>query len=348
MENDIRRQKMTILFMLNLKMPGMKRWARICMLLMAVICLRPQLRAADTKTTTELGSVSGNKAAKPIDHTLLAGKKIVFLGDSITQSGSQAGGYVTFTTYFLEKRHPQEDFDIYGIGLASETLSGLSETNHAGGKFPRPCLFERLGRLIEKVNPDIVFACYGMNDGIYLPLDPGRFLAFKNGVVKLVEQTKAAGVQEVFLITPPIYDFVSPAEAFNYDSVLTAYAAWEMTLNIPGVRVIDLHTVMRQARDARSEVFSKDRVHPGEDGHLLMAKTILTAVGEPPPEATMETIHADPLFKLEGDKCSLKSVAWMYHVGFTRATIVAPQPLGKKGADVVLLQEKVNALRRQK
>ena len=137
----------------------------------------------------------------------LAGKRVVFLGDSITQ----AGGYVAFTTYYLEKLYPKKDFDILGLGLASETLSGLSEDGHAGGKFPRPCLFERLGRLLEKAKPEVVFACYGMNDGIYLPLDKDRFAAFQKGVTKLIEQCKKAGAKQIYLVTPPIYDF-SPEE----------------------------------------------------------------------------------------------------------------------------------------
>src|SRR3954469_19689207 len=72
----------------------------------------------------------------------LAGKRVVFLGDSITQ----AGGYVGLVDYYFQRLHPEKTFDVLGLGLASETLSGLSEEGHAGGKFPRPCLFERLGR----------------------------------------------------------------------------------------------------------------------------------------------------------------------------------------------------------
>src|SRR5262245_40887406 len=183
------------------------------------------------------------------DAESLAGKRVVFLGDSNTQ----AGGYVAFVTYYLERLHPAKDFDIIGLGLASETLSGLSEDGHAGGKFPRPCLFERLGRLLDKAKPEIVFACYGMNDGIYQPLDDGRFRAFKHGVTKLIEQCTKAGVKEVYLITPPIYDFVPKGDEFNYDAVLTTYAKWEAELKISRVRVIDLHTAMRKARDARNE-----------------------------------------------------------------------------------------------
>lgn len=272
----------------------------------------------------------------------LAGKKTVFLGDSITQ----AGGYVTFTAYYLEKLYPQKNFDIYGLGLASETLSGLSESNHAGGAFPRPCLFERLGRLLERVKPDVVFACYGINDAIYLPLDPERFSAFRSGVTNLIRQGQAAGVKEIFLITPPIYDLSPLPGQFNYDSVMTAYAAWEMSLKIPGVRVIDLHTAMRKARTARTGVFSGDRIHPGDEGHLLMAKTILTALGVQIPDETPAVIKVDPLFKLVAEQRALRSDRWMKHIGFTRERTVLPQPLGSTEAEVAKLQEKIDALRR--
>lgn len=273
----------------------------------------------------------------------LTGKKIVFLGDSITQ----AGAYITDFSYFLEKLYPQKDFDIYGLGLSSETLSGLSEPNHAGGAFPRPCLFERLGRLFERLKPDVIIACYGMNDGIYLPLDPERFAAFKSGVNKLIDQSKAAGVKDLFLVTPPIFDLTPKEGEFNYDTVLAEYAAWEMTLKIPGVHVIDLHTPMRQARAARATVFSKDHVHPGDEGHLLMAKTILAAFGVQALGDTVDQLKADPLYKAVAEKRQLVSSRWMQHIGYTREKLVPPQELGNTADDAARLQEKIDALRRK-
>jgi len=282
--------------------------------------------------------------AAGVDVNSLAGRKTVFLGDSITQGG----GYVTFTAYYLAKLFPQKNFDIYGLGLSSETLSGLSEPNHAGGAFPRPCLFERLGRLLERVKPDVAFACYDINDGIYLPLDAERFAAFKGGVTKLIEQCKAAGVKDIFLVTPPIFDTqVKPGE-FNYDSVLAEYAAWEMSLKLPGVHVIDLHTAMRKARDARTEVFSKDRVHPGDEGHLLMAKTILAALGVAAPDEPLATVQADPLYKQVDLLRRHRAAHWMQHIGYTRGKTVEPLPLGDTETEAAKIQEKINALRRQK
>jgi hypothetical protein len=55
-------------------------------------------------------------------------------------------------------------------------------------------------------------------------------------------------------------------------------------LKVTGVIVIDLHAAMRKARDARTAPYSGDKVHPGDDGHLLMAKTILTALGAKVPD----------------------------------------------------------------
>lgn len=280
-------------------------------------------------------------AAQDVDW--LAGKRVVFVGDSITQ----AGGYIGFATYYVEKLHPKKDFDVIGLGLASETLSGLSEDGHAGGKFPRPCLFERLGRLLEKAKPEVVVACYGMNDGIYLPLDKERFAAFQKGVRKLLDQSKQAGVQRIILLTPPIYDFAPKNGEFNYDDVLAEYSKWELTQKSADVHVIDLHSAMREARDRRKTPFSGDRVHPGDEGQLVIARTLLAGLGVKTPDDSVATIKADPLHKLVEAKRGARSSAWMRHVGYTREQTIAPQPLGTAEADAKKRQEAIDALRRR-
>ena len=274
----------------------------------------------------------------------LAGKRIVVLGDSITQGGT----YVSFMDYFLQKARPQLRFEVYPLGLSSETLSGLSEAGHAGGRFPRPSLFERLGRTLEKMKPEVVFACYGINDGIYQPLDEARFKAFQTGVTKLLDQCQAAGVKQVYLVTPPIFDATTKPGEFNYDSVMTAYAAWEMQLTRPGLTVIDLHTAMRKARDARTEVFSRDRIHPGDDGHLLMARTILAGAGVTTPDVTAKEAMADPLFKAVDQLRKFRAGKWLAYVGYSREKVVAPTPLGDAEEQVTKLQAKVDELRRAK
>lgn len=274
----------------------------------------------------------------------LAGKRTLFLGDSITQAGT----YVSFSSYYLQRLHPEKEFDIYPLGLASETVSGLSEKGHAGGRFPRPALFERLDRVLTKVKPEVVFACYGINCGIYQPLDEERFAAFKAGVKRLIAECKKAGVEQVYLVTPPIYDVTTKEGEFNYDAVMAAYAAWEMTIEEEGVKVIDLHSSMRKARDTRTEVFSRDRVHPGQEGHLCMATTILKGLGIDIPNEDVAVIHKDPLFKKVDQLRSFRGKQWMKHAGYNREKLVKPQPLGDTEKKVVEMQAEIDQLRLKK
>ena len=273
----------------------------------------------------------------------LSGKRIVFLGDSITQNGT----YVSHIQYFLEKSNPNETFDILGLGLSSETLSGLSEPNHAGGRFPRPCLFERLGRLLEKAHPDIVFACYGMNDGIYMPLNDERFGAFKKGGSDLLEACQDSGVERIFLITPPIYDLPLGTGGFNYDSVLTHYAEWEQSQQQDRVHVIDLHTTMRAARATRDTPFSRDRVHPGEEGHWVIAQAVLRDLGLEPGLTGLADMKADPLYQAVAELRQHRSKSWMSHIGYTREKTVAPTPLSDTLEKEKSLRERIEVLKRQ-
>src|SRR5215469_9689593 len=127
--------------------------------------------------------------------------RIIFLGDSITY----AGGYEEDVEAYYVTRFPDRHFEFINMGLGSETVSGLSEPGHAGGKFPRPDLHERLGRVLEKTKPDLVFVCYGMNDGIYQPFDTERFKAFTDGMKSVHDQIAATGAK-IIHVTPPVFD----------------------------------------------------------------------------------------------------------------------------------------------
>ena len=81
--------------------------------------------------------------------------------------------------------------------------SGLSEPGHAGGQFPRPDLHERLDRVLSKLKPDVIVACYGMNDGIYYPFGEERFAAFQSGMRRLREKASAAGAKVIHVVRFP-------------------------------------------------------------------------------------------------------------------------------------------------
>ena len=133
--------------------------------------------------------------------SLLQYKRVLFLGNSITYDGT----FITDIETFIRLKYPGSTIGFINEGLPSETVSGLSEPGHADNRFPRPDLHERLKRVLDLAKPDLVFACYGMNDGIYMPLDEGRFEKYKQGIQWLHDEVVSAGAA-IIHITPPFYD----------------------------------------------------------------------------------------------------------------------------------------------
>ena len=212
-------------------------------------------------------------------HISPAAKRIVFLGNSITW----AGMYVNDVEAYLRVQYPSRQFDIINVGLPSETVSGLSEPGHADGQFPRPDLHERLARVLQQTKPDLVFACYGMNDGIYMPFDSIRFQKFKDGINWLHDEIEQTGARLIHL-TPPDYDEVR-GKSMGYTNVLDIYSCWLLSkMKSSKWEVIDIHTPMKkyllQHRKTDSTfALAPDGVHPGEAGHWIIAKQILQQLG---------------------------------------------------------------------
>ncbi len=201
--------------------------------------------------------------------------RVAILGDSITYGGRWA----TRVESALRGTPQFADAEIVNFGLGSETVSGLSEPGHASGQFPRPCLHERLGRILEAYKPTLVLACYGMNDGIYQPLDSARTKAYQDGCLKLKEAVEKSGAAIVF-ITPPLHNADKPSTDPNrYDAVLDAYGQWLVSQHARGWNVIDIRPdLKREVAEAKQAnpafVYAADGVHPGNDGHDFIAASI--------------------------------------------------------------------------
>ncbi len=285
---------------------------------------------------------------------VLSGKRVMVLGDSVTQDGR----YLSFVEYYLQKQNPTLSFDFVNAGLASETTSGLTEEGHPG---PRPCIHDRLDRALADVKPQLVIACYGMNDGIYKPLSEDRQKAFQDGVTRLVEKCRAAGA-EVILITPPAFDVDCQGgiakSGFDYNTVLDVYAEWELKTRPAGATVIDLHVPMsamvKPARAANHPLHNPgDGVHPAEMGHFVIADAILKGLGLPAPAGDLDTrlatVQADPLYKLVRQRQSARGQGWLNYIGFTRVNKTTPphendiQAVETQAAD---LQKQIDALRK--
>ena len=275
---------------------------------------------------------------KSSPESLLPDKKILFLGNSITQNGA----YVSYIEYYLRKQYPENNIDIISIGLSSETVSCLSEKDHP---FPRPCLSERLVRALEKVQPEVVVACYGMNDGIYHPQSSDRLKQFQEGIQNLLQQIDQANATAI-LLTPPVFDALPIADKVvdsttagfgyarpykGYDTVLEDYSRWLFALKMPWVQIIDIHGPMKaKLAEERSQnpafSFAADGIHPSPSGHLFIAQRFLenfdfSFAGDLQTENNK--IQSDTLFHLVNERRKMRSEGWLRYVGYIREDTVS-------------------------
>lgn len=281
-------------------------------------------------------------------------KRIVFLGNSITY----AGEYVTNVEAYFAAYYPAMNVEFINVGLPSETVSGLSEEGHAEGKFPRPDLHERLARVLEQTKPDWVFACYGMNDGIYLPLDEERFSKFKQGITWLHSELTKAGVKKIIHLTPPIFDERTGGHP-GYAEVLSVYTDWLLTQQRTAQwNVCNIHGAMKsylETQRQKDAAFSlaSDGVHPGKTGHWIISQEIIRYLGKTSisqsqnmDEVLASVKNGQQIGELVAQRQLLMKDAWLTSTGHLRPGMHTGLPLAEAKKTARKIQKEIRALQR--
>ncbi|WP_010135966.1 SGNH/GDSL hydrolase family protein [Ochrovirga pacifica] len=277
-------------------------------------------------------------------------KRILFLGNSI----SYQGHYITYIETVLSLENPNgSEKTFINVGLPSETVSQLSEPNHAQGAFPRPKLQERLGRILDKTKPDFVIACYGINDGIYMPFDSDRFKAYQKGMLWLNNELIKKKLPVLYL-TPSPYDKMSdPA----YSNVIDLYSNWLMSLSFTkNWNVIDVHEGMKNEllnhrKTKPNFTFTRDGIHPTPHGHWVMAKQILAGLGLQHmlqyttfAQALQNYQHGEAVYKLINQRQQLMKDAWLTYTGHKRPQMKKGIPIAQAKEQHFIIQQKINNL----
>ena len=263
-------------------------------------------------------------------------KRILFLGDSITH----AGDYISLVETQLRLRGYEGT--LINLGLPSETCSGLSEPEHP---FPRPNVHSRIDAALKKTQPDLVVACYGMNDGIYYPFSQERLAAYQAGIQQIISKVKAVDAK-LFLMTPPAFDSLPlkqqgkllpkgekqyswKAIYDGYDSVMSRYAQWVLKQKDQVEGVIDLHSAVSKYVTAKRKInplftMSPDGVHLNHQGHTVLAAAVLKAWG------LSDQIESDESLQTLVDRQQkIMHAAWLSHVGHDRPGMKPGLPLAE-------------------
>jgi len=254
-------------------------------------------------------------------------ERVVFFGDSITHGGH----YLYYLQLFQDLRHPGRGTRILNGGISGDSAYGA---------------VRRFADDVKPMRPDRAFVMFGMNDvgrDLYATTNPTPAVAQKRAQTldgyaqnqrRLADVLSAAGIKTV-LLTPSPYDQYSPMGgktnlvACN-DPGLAACARIVRELAAERhLDLVDLHAPLTRLAAAHPDhPFCGDRVHPGPEGHLLMAAHILDALGCSEPVARVG-IELDAGKGILRDACNVTVTALdtaSDYVAFTYAPRALPFP----------------------
>ena len=314
-------------------------------------------------------SITNSATSASAEDIFAKAKRVVVLGDSITYSGQ----YVAQLEAIYKVKNPERKIEFLNVGLPSETVSGLSEEGHAGGRFPRPTVHERLDRVLSGMKPDLILVNYGMNCGIYRPYSSKRFNAYRDGM-KLLREKAAKVDARIVHITPPAFDpepirkNTSPANAkgadyrkpyVGYNEVLDLYSSWLLAQRGKGWTVIDSHFAMNWYLKKKRETDAKfklagDGVHINTQGHWLVAREILkyadlksSITNSATPKEALKKLGVEDgaaLLKLVQQKQAILRNSWLTKTKHVRPGIAKGVPLEQAKKESKIIDDKISKL----
>ena len=244
-----------------------------------------QAHAVDQKPAT---APAAKPAAKPIGTIvppkpkglgLKDGDRFIFIGDSITHQCL----YTQYVENFYYTRHPEMRIHFRNAGVSGDRAQDA---------------LNRWDEDIASFKPTVATVLLGMNDGGYKDFDMATFQTYEKGMTELMDKLDAIKCR-VILMSPTMFDHQAfeqmvkenPERAknktpTNYNGVLAYYGKWAQEVaRKRGYQFVDLYgplnTLTVQGRkDDPTFTLIKDAIHPGADGQLIMAYSLLTQVNE--------------------------------------------------------------------
>ena len=193
------------------------------------------------------------------------GQKVAFLGDSITEQGwNVSGGYVKLVV----------------SGLATLGVHITPLPAGVSGNTSRDML-GRLDRDVIQKHPDWMTLSCGVND-VWHHENGVSLEDYKKNITAILDQCKAANINVLVMTATVIQEQDNPD-----NQALAAYNQWlRDTAKARGLPLAEENEAFWAAIKAAPpepwqgyRVLTNDGVHPGPDGHELMAKQIIQGFG---------------------------------------------------------------------
>ena len=209
---------------------------------------------------------------------LVGVKRIVCLGDSITQSGERPGGYVWLIRHNLNLLYPEQHIEVRNAGV-----SGNKSTD----------MIARFQHDVLDRKPDLITISVGVNDvwhGFYdhpkgdgplgIPLE-----AYIQNVDQMCERATKANARVILLTATLIEEDVNSPEnkkAWAYTKALADLANRRRITFVNMQRAFrEVIGAYRRATRSTRNFLTVDGVHMNGQGNQLMSDCILNALGVP-------------------------------------------------------------------
>jgi len=236
-----------------------------------------------------LVAMSLNLMPKPLDlPPMLTGvRKIVMMGDSITEGGRSSHGFITLMDQTLKATYPSNTIELVNVGIGGQKA---------------PDMHARFKRDVLDRHPDIVMISVGVNDvwhDFRTPDWSGRDATGRSGRgVKLdvhlkelgamVTEAKAAGIKVVMLSPTVVYEDLNCEENKRMNLYVEAQKKLAQKEQVPFVNLFkSFKSVIGafQKESGRTQLLlTTDGVHLNDQGNTLFASNILKTLGVPLPE----------------------------------------------------------------
>lgn len=233
-----------------------------------------------------LGGLSASAQVTPFKK----GDRVVFVGNSITDGGH----YHSYIWLYYMTRLPNQRIDVFNAGIGGDVAGQINSR------------FE--GDVLTK-KPSVIALTFGMNDTKYFEyLRPGADEMAAKAVQtsfesyqQIEKKLKALPAVRKILMSSSPYDETTKGKGNYYpgkskamlkvaefQEAATKQNKWEfMDFNRPMTAI----NQQGQQKDSTFTICGGDRIHPGQDGHMVMAYLFLKAQGfanKPVAEVTVD------------------------------------------------------------